>query len=139
MSAFLCNPAHIGAVARNTKKNPNFQGDVVAVAEVLARENIKAIERRYPDIVASHDGAARSFFPDIVGNEAYVAECKVEAQSDTPLYSDAEVGKLVSSYEYQACESDNYEQSLAKSYISAIKLALSHYSKKEYDDAAWEV
>lgn len=143
MSAFLCLPEHIQAITRYAVANGIlYDVDPFTLATVLAKENIRSVEYRYPD-VKGH--AARDFFTvPYASNEAYIAACgepwkpgvpRLPVESDL---SPVEAVKLVDSLEYQSCETPDWENTEAYKWLNAIaRRAARRIDPAGYDKAAW--
>lgn len=130
MSAYICSDSHINALAtlaalaRVKVYRPGLPmidcaGQEQFTAELLLTENARSVNHRYPG--DQND-------PTIVHH------CEARFLRLTPV----EVIKLCDCYDYQACETDDYPQTLA---CALIKTLRKHYITElpGYDDAAWEL
>jgi hypothetical protein len=104
MSAFLCSPKHISAVATWAAKRGIAESRQL-FATVLARENIRSIAVRYPDTRA-----------DVVGKwmdmeeDDYFEDCCAEFTERLPH---AAIHSLARSIDYQSCEHPGWQKSEA--------------------------
>lgn len=102
MSAYLCNPEHIGqlAIAMARKEVPiagrrfdKFR-DAAKIAAILAKANWDSVNYRYQDAD--------------IGLEQYVAECMKAARHQDILLKAVDLIKMAKCFEYQACEDPAY-------------------------------
>lgn len=84
--------------------------------EMLAKENIKSIACRYPDL----KGKETKSFTDMALDE-YVAEAQFPVDPGSPIPSPGEVVSLVRRYEYQSCEHKGWETSSARKFMDGVK------------------
>ena len=150
MSAYICNPEHIGILAAYAavndcaiyewRKSTNIL-TAQNVAKGLALENIRSVAHRYPndkdgqrpgpnlkdaDIVEACQIYA-GHFAKRLGGVIVMAEDVLE-----PL----QVIKLVRSLDYQSCETDDWETTLAAQQLRWISdSAINHLDG--YADADW--
>jgi hypothetical protein len=150
MSAYICNPEHIGilaayAAAERCAIYP-WQGDNIIltaqnVAKGLALENIRSVAHRYPN---DKDGDR----PGPCLKDADIVEaCQIYAGHfakriggvivDASLILEpVEVLKLVQALDYQSCETDDWHMTLAARQLRWISSeAISRLPG--YDDAQW--
>ena len=132
MSAYLCNPEHIAALAAFATGNGGstcsviydwrIEGNPLATAENVARElamqNINSVAARYPN-----DKSGERPGPSGMMDDDYIAECGRLARK----YMGQPVGlKIVdwicmcTGYEYQSCESPGWTQSAAHNQLQWI-------------------
>ena len=122
MSAWLCNDEHIYEIAHyfvaNCQKWSSRPKTFQEVSEVLHAENVKSLVARYDDEEDS-----------IVVDNGYV-----------PVVTNIfHLAKLVDSYEYQSCEHDEFEASLAKEICDAVRSGLlSNHADYEADPLAFD-
>lgn len=132
MSAFVCNPEHIGQLASYLKRESRDRfGSAEDIAETMARENVRSVNYRYQE-----DDSAKSFLGMDV--EAYVAECRKEARfAVEPLLKAVDIYKMAQCLDYQSCETSDYNQSETRKMVEWIQ---SHaiYNAPDYDKAVWE-
>ena len=147
MSAYLCDPKHIGGLVsylmHHRHTSPGYierlaEGTGAAdldqrVAAILARENIASIVYRYP-----HDGEGERPGPNVATDLDFVVLCVQAARRRLgPIESEpVRVLKACDCYEYQSCEHPEWSTSKAHDILHAIrKAAIS--SLAGYEDAAW--
>ena len=129
MSAYLCNPedfALLGAYAVKPGAPQGFfnlteqeyleveVGDPVDVALMLAKENIKSLEYRSPNY-----GPAGGMLRGPL--EEFLAEVELVAVKRYDYHDLVNVKKVLSRYEYQACEHADWLKSDAYNLVRAIK------------------
>ena len=150
MSAYICNPEHIGILAAYAAVNDcaiyewRMSDNILTaqnVAKGLALENIRSVAHRYPndedgqrpgpnlkdaDIVEACQIYA-GHFAKRLGGVIVMAEDVLE-----PI----QVIKLVRSLDYQSCETDDWEMTLAAQQLRWISgEAISRLDG--YEDADW--
>lgn len=122
MSAFLCDARHIGALASmlaNNHENASYAREILRrggrwrsdmelstnVAVVLARANLVSLEAKYGDAEEWTDS----------GETDFLASCSAAARKRIPLDASdmVQVLSAVDCFEYQSCESPDYEGSVA--------------------------
>ncbi len=116
MSAYLCDDAHISALAGYAAHAR--RDNVATIAACLRRENERSLETRYGD---------KDFPPFRL--DAHAAE-------SAKLAPALQVLKAAQCYAYQACEHEGWEASPAKRIVDAI-VARAITCLPGYDDAAW--
>ena len=122
MSAWLCPPEHIaeivkhsGAVeGRNPHSGHRYDLDRPNLAELLAMENVRSLQYRYPDDWEDF------FFPEKGSINRYIEECR-RASEGLPTLSKKDAIGLSHSYEYQACEHEDFYSSDAYFINSMIR------------------
>ena len=129
MSAWLCCPEHVAEIAkhsgackgRNPHNGESYDLTVEDLAELLAKENVRSLQYRYPDTWESF------FFPEKAEPEfkvqSYLVECR-NAAKGLPTLSAKETIGLSHSYEYQACEHEDFYSSNAYFINSEIRESL---------------
>lgn len=149
MSAFIVGHDHIDALisfamARYTYGPVSYyvpetqtrvtitQDNATEVGRILLTENERSIYHRYPDVKPGQNDSK----PGTWGEDAETYNFK-QWPLNQPL-SPVSIIKGCDCFDYQACETDDYEQSLAHTIIEAIrKRAVSRIPG--YDDApGWE-
>lgn len=120
MSAYLCSQEHIATIVHAVG------GDSSDFVRLVA-ENIRSLESRYPgrDFLEDWKREARAYrFP-----------------GDGVRVSPTQLVKLCDCYDYQACETDDYEMTRAAEFVDHVrKYALRQggmKSGREYDAAEW--
>jgi|TARA_R100000789_G_scaffold100171_1_gene109042 hypothetical protein len=137
MSAFMVSDKHINTLL--TWTNANYQGriytqkkdfdssnanDLQLMANVLKGENIRSLEARYGNNTAEE---MADFEKDILFNFTNGREFK-------PV----EIIKLCNCYDYQSCESDDYDTTTANKIIKSIR-ACAVSMLPGYDQAKWDI
>ena len=156
MSAYLCDPHHIGHLAAwyagtgdshgarhwieqaGESERADEYNIAPALARVLARANIASLAYRYPD-----DTPGNRPGPTGIGSdEAYIEECSYVARAAGPWRDHAghrtlvQVLKALSCYDYQACETPDWRGSPAQTltdWIQDSAVAL----LDGYEEAEW--
>ena len=108
-----------GRVANQVRKVILEYNDAEEVAEVLAQQNIASCEARYPGDVAG------GFLDSEAEAEQYVQDCKDAARRYQQSIGIQPLAacKLISTYNYQACETDDWVETDAYWICHAIKNA----------------
>lgn len=137
MSAFLCSPEHIGALANYYIAQSQVHRNKTAtdVAEILARANLASVSYRYEDL-SDPDKAAEGFLG--MTADAYVTECKRQALWHPKPISNVAAYKMAQCLDYQSCEVPNWLGSEAERLIDGIKDTAVR-SMPGYDEAPWEL
>ena len=121
MSAWLCSEEHINCIVNAISGDA---GDF----NILVQENLRSLEARYP---------GRDFLQE------WKDEAKGYAFKDAPATDMTQVVKCCDSFDYQACETDDYDSSMAAVFVDvARKAALALGGKPagpEYDRAEWSL
>ena len=137
MSAYMVSDKHINTLL--TWANAEFQGKVYAndqtydssqvkdlqeLAQVLVDENIRSLKERYP-------GYNLKEFLGVTG--------KIEFEfTNGKTFTPVEIIKLCDCYDYQACETGDYETTTANKVVDAIRQkAISMLNG--YDQAEWSI
>lgn len=131
MSAYICNPEQIGVLAAfaigtnmrdallsEFKTGKGQIADAVNCAKQLATANIDSIKARYPDDKNGCRPGPGLFDDEIVELSGMWAEFFVTRGVSL---SPASIYRMAKCFDYQACEVENYELSLAARQISCIK------------------
>ncbi len=141
MSAFLCSPEHIAAVATFGAKLSLFNRGQAALE--FALENIASIEYRYSDTkgkaigewFTADDGAP------YYSTKEYLDACQVESPLDAG-HTAVQIHKLASCLEYQSCEHPGWNGCHAADLIEDVKnacLAAHGFTEQQMTDTtAWE-
>lgn len=163
MSAYLCDPTHIGRLAaqlcrdRETRswvdrRLREYAGQattpvqlhsrmVAAVAVVLAAENVASVAYLYPD-----DAEGDRPGPTGIATDAeYLALCATEALraerefATTPLGNTgpAQIFAACDCYDYQSCEHPGWRDSLAASFLYRIRKNLWQSIPGQTDLGEW--
>jgi hypothetical protein len=146
MSAFMVSHDHIDALMTHArmaqmdfyfmgKRNVDAARFLTDIGRILLKENERSICARYPDCVDQPEN-----MPGKIDERADAYKFKTfEPFVHMPQAKRiAWVLKACACFDYQACETDDYEQSVAHRIIRAIELnainALPHY-----ESAPWEI
>lgn len=125
MSAFLCGQEHINALVNWANRRSPYGGMSLVqrlevtpqeLGELLYNENVRSLQARYGN---DHDSYKYKF------RQAY---------NVTPV----QILKACSCYDYQACESEDYETTNAAKVIDQIRQS-AIAALPGYDDAQWEI
>lgn len=160
MSAFICGPDHFKvlamfAAARRPRSgdwrvNPhyvegldpegvyavrgldNLYDDELAslYADVLFRENIRSVKARYPDDKLTD-------LPGPIDLPAHITVTGRDRCNPKLQLPPVSVLKMCDCLEYQSCESDDWEKTVAYRLLNAIRRAAIR-SLPKYDDAPWD-
>ena len=143
MSAFVVSHKHINTLLSYANRQDNplhfyLSGDVVLradqvddlqrAAEILLAENYSSVFARYPDTAADP-----TTVPGIIAEAGQSITFRFE-----PDVSAVQILKGCQCYDYQACETADYDQSDAKRIINRLKSEAIH-RLAGYDDAQWEI
>lgn len=148
MSAFLCTPEHVGALAQfAAEQRLTVWGISERTAEhfadLLALANLKSLAARYPDTSGAADWQT-----DLADDADYIKRCRSEARrllySRRPRGMFAGPGGMVNVYQlaacfrYQSCEADTWDSSPAARLIDAIQAkAVRAALSDEFERAVW--
>jgi len=122
MSAFLCSEYHINTIVAAIDGDA---GDFI----LMVNENLRSLEARYP-------------------GRPFLKEWKQEAgtyrfRGARSTVSATQLLKACNCYDYQACETDDYETTDAAAFVKRVReYALAQGAKEngpEYDAAGWEL
>jgi len=131
MSCYLMNEEEIGAIAKAnfksgiynskgrfynaaTKKLVQYESAEEA-ANALALQNIASCEARYPGKIAG------GFLKNVEEQQAYLAGCAFAASKAKNAYmKPMKLYGLVKTYEYQACETENWYETNAYWFCNAV-------------------
>lgn len=128
MSAFICNDYHISYIIEagirhkawvNVGASYDYMTEQNAqhFYEVLKRENIRSVNRRYNKTTPALDLGFRCYVPHV---------------------SEIQALKAIACLEYQSCEHKEWETSHALKVLQAIKDAIFR-DLPGYKEAAWEI
>jgi hypothetical protein len=113
MSAFLCSPELIATLATRLASHTNRYGDASKIARTLAKQNVASIKALYGD----------EWQEDFA---AYVQDCTLPARlralelAALSLPPERVYG-LCACYDYQACETPNWQSTEAHAAINALR------------------
>ena len=155
MSAFICDPEHIKALAifavgRQPKlggslnvdpryiRRPDmpeldhYDAEAIATfyAETLWQENIRSVQTRYPDDTWDS-------LPGPCAKPEHLTVTTQEVLSDRCHPTPVAILKMCDCYEYQSSETDDWDRTLAHEILSLIRSA-AIVALPGYDDAPWE-
>lgn len=150
MSAYICNPEHIGILAAFAAANDcaiyEWRGSNVIltaqnVAKGLALENIRSVEHRYPnDKDGQRPGPCLKDADIVEACQIYAAHFAsklggvIVMADDVP--EDVQILKLVQSLDYQSCETEDWPLTMAARQLQWI---IGHVIRRlpGYEDADW--
>ena len=153
MSAYICNPEHIGILAAYAAVNDcaiyewRMSDNILTaqnVAKGLALENIRSVAHRYPDDKDGHRPGPNLKDADIVeACQIYAGHFAMRMGGVIVMAEDVlepvQVLKLVRSLDYQSCETDDWEMTLAAQQLRWISgEAISRLTRYEYADWSYE-
>ena len=136
MSAYICNPEHIGVLAAYAMRGSITKErifEVQELAKLLMSENIRSVAYRYPN---DEDGC-RGYegMKDKLLIRAAVDDAARFLQNGTWLPA-LHIIKLCDALEYQSCETPDYEHSFAYRQLMKIK-SIAICNLPGYDEAPW--
>jgi hypothetical protein len=137
MSAYLCNPEHIGVLA-NAMYRANIglycqSNSPQKMAAALAKANWISIEARYP---------GDNFMLGDQGFEEYCQACQHEACRPDPDLKPVDFIKIAQCFAYQACEAKEFQEAyydddyIGDFHINQFIMAMVR-KMPGYDDAPW--
>lgn len=134
MSAYIVSPEQIQTIVTWANRNHALpcRATPEETARVLAEANIASVEYRYPDLI----GCSVKAFLSLSSNEEYIEACQEEFQG--PLPTATGVIKLINSLDYQSCEREDWEESLAYQYLNRMRTRAT-YSLPGYSDQPWSI
>ena len=150
MSAYICSPSHIGVLAAYAAVNDcaiyewRMSNNILTaqnVAKGLALENIRSVAHRYPnDEDGQRPGPGLKDADIIEACQIYAGHFAKRMGGVIVMAEDVlepvQVLKLVSSLDYQSCETDDWEMTLAAQQLRWISgEAISRLPG--YEDADW--
>lgn len=119
MSAYICNPEHIGLLAAVATEVVGIDRHPSELAEEFARENIASVAYRYPSDTGNGDRPGPCLTDDqIVRASALYAEYFAD---NIPYLSAKDVLSMVRCLIYQSCEHPGWESSVARSIVTEIE------------------
>lgn len=151
MSAFMHDNAHVDAIIHGAMTYGRTQGiyfgnpthaltdNPTEAGRVLLRENAESMAYRYnmKDLDNEADGGTRAI--EYLGYVEQAEGYEYDASKPHKTYSAGEVLMALHSFEYQACERPEFEQSDAHALIRGIERALIR-SWREYSSAeTWAI
>lgn len=142
MSAYICNPEHIGVLAAYAAaqhcaiqnwRHASEVGTAQSVAQGLVRANIAAVAYRYPNDVDGSRPGPGLLDADIEKAVAlYAAHFVIHPERLTPIA----VIKLCRGLGYQSCDRDDWTVSLAWRQLDCI-MGNAVRALNGYEDADW--
>jgi len=140
MSAFVCQPEHIGLVAAYVARSNHPSGQdkrteqAVRYALTLARQNIDSVAARYPgDKDGERPGCALKDQQIISLSAIWAEHFSKNLHPATPV----EIIKLAQCLSYQSCETSDYETTTAARIVGWAITAASR-NLPGYEAANWE-
>jgi hypothetical protein len=141
MSAFVCQPEHIGLLAaflatdQEPKSHVLREEKATRFAITLARQNIDSVAYRYPgDKDGERPGPAGLKDQQIIDLAGLWA---VHFANNPPQKTLTEIIKFAHCLDYQSCETDDYKTTNAADLIRQIIYAACR-NRHDYEPAAWE-
>jgi len=139
MSAFVCQPEHIGLLAAflasdQESSHAKREEKATRYAITLARQNIDSVAHRYPrdkDGERPGCGLKDQKVIDLAG--LWAAHYAIFF----PQKSLTEIVKLAHCLDYQSCETDRYKETTASDLINKI-IYVACRNRHDYEDAAYE-
>jgi len=129
MSAFLCSPKHIAALATFAENNGLCESQLDA-AKILCQENVASVAHRYPDTARD----TSKHWLDLDMDDYIWLSSRPERQAS------AHVRKLAESYQYQSCEHPGWESSDARELTDRIIAEASATSRcSDVHTAPWSI
>ena len=136
MSAFLCNPTHIGILSAFVAVESGE--DASKIAQILATENLKSIDFRYPDMPRM---AAEEFLG--MTNQEYINACvnlSERLEVDIRKIPPQRIWGMAQCLEYQCCEHPGYRRSRAARILKdALVSAATKYFCEHQIETGWEL
>lgn len=165
MSAFICTPDHIKAIAifaaaepRDSEtisdswlrhqlqeygligEAPIFIGDSKAKAELIAAilyaENIRSVSCRYRELPTYKDGVSTDDLPGLI-ERPQIIHISDREMFHQPVRNPVHILKMCDCLEYQSCETSDYRKSLAFALLEVIRKGAIR-RLPGYDEAPWE-
>jgi hypothetical protein len=119
MSAWIVSKRHINALVHGLTKRELVSGYTPSeIGRILWLENVKSIHARYPDTAETDRN-----YPGPNGFRKSRAEKFTYSIEREPVSINTLLMN-VNCYDYQTCEHDGYESSLAHSWIAELKKSL---------------
>lgn len=117
MSAFVCMPEHLGALAA-AMAHYEIDFDIERMAEVLAKENIRSVAFRYP---SDPDGGRPG--PCLYDHEIvqFAVAYAVHYHRHGLPVNGRDLINMIRCYEYQTCETPDWEQTEAVEKVRMLR------------------
>lgn len=147
MSAYVCNPEHIGLLAAyavrednaitewkvRDKRNNVMEGDTAAnVAKQLLLANIVSVRGRYTDTpVESLPGPCLNLEDQVLAVQAYARHYRDRFPK---ALKPVDILKAAQGYDYQSCEPDGWELTLAARQVRWI-VSAAHRQLPGYEES----
>lgn len=145
MSAFVVSHKHINSIltyANRQRFAPHIRladgetvlnlsdvKDLQRAAEIMLAENVLSVQARYPDTIDNPQN-----MPGVITEVG----CQIKFRFISKPLNAVQVLKALQCYDYQACETDDYEHSNAYRIVESIRsLAISNLPG--YEEAKWEI
>jgi hypothetical protein len=136
MSAYICNPEHIGLIAAWAVKHKAVRGfSPDDMAREMMSRNIHAIDYRYPGVEErDRPGPTGMTDKELISEACRWALCYAIniPENVAPLT----IAKLVDGYEYQACEHPEWDTCTARDWVNKIRVEVLSMLPG-YDRAPW--
>jgi hypothetical protein len=135
MSAYICNPEHLGLLAALLAIEKREGGEAAADhASVLASENIRSVSYRYPNDQSGQRPGQSLYDNEVISTARLWATHYFESP---PKIKPVELFSLCNCYEYQSCETNDWRSTRAAELIDSLR---GYMIRKlpGYEDAPWE-
>lgn len=129
MSAFIVSNTQINALVRfastngvsfyygPTKQRFNVSGNEDAACQLLLDENVRSVNYRYGETTEAD---------------------RIVYEIDAPCLTPVQIIKAAQCLDYQSCETDDWEDTMAKKFLDAI-IQQAIVKLPGYDDAPWTI
>ena len=145
MSAFICNPEHLGILAAyaahhdaviHSFRRKDRAETAKNIARALARENIRSVAHAYPDGKDGDRPGPRLFDDDIEEAAALYGEHYFRNGAAKRL-NPVQILKFCQCYVYQSCETDDWRDTVAWSQLDWM-IGHAIQALPGYDGFKWE-
>lgn len=134
MSAFLCNPEHIGKLAAFTVEGDQWGRQTAdEIATIWAKANLASVAYRYGDLTPDK---AAEMFCGLDSADTYIAACVAATRTPHNLHI-VDAFKMAQCLDYQSCEVENWLGSEPERLIDHAK-AIAASRLPGYSNAPWE-
>ena len=130
MSAYICNPEHLGLLAALSATHDGTPDQACDRAELFARENIASVAFRYPADASGKRPGPCLHDDDIVEVSRLWAE---HYSAHPPAVHPSFVAGYCKCLDYQSCEHDEWESSEAKRLLDNLWRSLPTASSRAWD------
>lgn len=141
MSAFLCSQNHLNLIVNSTP----FPSE--HMFKMLLRENLRSLSARYGQ--GTDEDCASDYEFEEISPRDLIARVYSQRESSSRLYPaldkpltderiDAQIRKACDCFDYQACETDDYKETLAAQLVDLIRQTHQANEKLE-NEAIWGI